>query len=46
MDIFTAKGFKATGAGAFITEHSSTSKLAGGRPDKNDLKTAALRDVL
>lgn len=40
-DIFTAKGFTAIGAAAFITEHSSTSKLATGRPDKNDLQAAS-----
>ena len=40
-DIFTAKGFLALGAATFITEHSSTSKLATGRPDAEDLKTAS-----
>lgn len=40
-DLFTSKGFVALGAAAFITEHSSTSLLATGRPDTNDLITAA-----
>ena len=40
-DIFTAKGFLGLGAATFITEHSSTSKLATGRPDAEDLKTAS-----
>ena len=40
-DIFTAKGFLGLGAATFITEHSSTSKLATGRPDAEDLKTVS-----
>lgn len=40
-DIFTAKGFISLGAATFITEHSSTSKLATGRPHAEDLKTAS-----
>lgn len=40
-DIFTAKGFKAIAAAAFVAEHSFTDRLAGGRPDKDDLKTAS-----
>ena len=40
-DIFTAKGFLGLGAATIITEHSSTSKLATGRPDAEDLKTAS-----
>ncbi|WP_238906864.1 4Fe-4S binding protein [Clostridium sp. YIM B02506] len=39
-DIFTSKGFIALGAATFITEHSSTNKLATGRPDVEDLKIA------
>lgn len=40
-DIFTSKGFIGLGAATFITEHSSTSKLATGRPHAEDLKTAS-----
>ena len=40
-DIFTAKGFIGLGAATFVTEHSSTSKLATGRPHAEDLKTAS-----
>ena len=40
-DIFTSKGFIALGAATFITEHSSTSHLATGRPNIDDLKTAS-----
>lgn len=40
-DIFTSKGFVALGAATFITEHSSTSLLATGRPDATDLIAAA-----
>ncbi|MCD2503053.1 4Fe-4S binding protein [Clostridium sp. NSJ-145] len=39
--IFTSKGFIGLGAATFITEHSSTSKLATGRPHAEDLKTAS-----
>ncbi|MBS5316117.1 MAG: EFR1 family ferrodoxin [Clostridiales bacterium] len=39
-DIFTSKGFVALGAATFITEHSSTSLLATGRPNADDLKIA------
>lgn len=40
-DIFIEKGFIGLGAATFITEHSSTSKLATGRPNADDLKTAS-----
>ena len=40
-DIFTSKGFIALGAATFITEHSSTDKLATGRPNIDDLKIAS-----
>ncbi|NFG27999.1 4Fe-4S dicluster domain-containing protein [Clostridium botulinum] len=40
-DIFTSKGFIALGAATFITEHSSTDKLATGRPNIDDLKVAS-----
>lgn len=40
-DIFTSKGFIGLGAAAFVTEHSSTNKLAAGRPDADDLKAAS-----
>lgn len=40
-DIFIEKGFIGLGAATFITEHSSTSKLAAGRPTADDLKTAS-----
>ena len=39
--IFTSKGFIGLGAATFITEHSSTSKLATGRPHAEDLNTAS-----
>ena len=39
--IFTSKGLIGLGAATFITEHSSTSKLATGRPHAEDLKTAS-----
>ncbi|MDU6040510.1 MAG: EFR1 family ferrodoxin [Clostridium butyricum] len=40
-DIFTSKGFIGIGAATFVTEHSSTSKLAAGRPDADDLEIAS-----
>lgn len=40
-DIFTSKGFVALGAATFITEHSSTNKVATGRPNNDDLKIAS-----
>lgn len=40
-DIFTSKGFIALGAATFITEHSSTNKLATGRPNVHDLELAS-----
>lgn len=40
-NIFTSKGFIGLGAATFITEHSSTNKLATGRPHAEDLKTAS-----
>lgn len=39
-DIFEQNGFIGIAAGAFIGEHSYTAKLATGRPDKDDLKSA------
>ena len=39
-DIFEENGFIGIAGGAFIGEHSYTSKLATGRPDKDDLKYA------
>lgn len=39
-DIFEGNGFIGIAAGAFIGEHSYTGKLAAGRPDENDLKSA------
>ena len=39
-DIFEENGFIGIAGGAFIGEHSYTSKLATGRPDNNDLKYA------
>jgi len=39
-DIFERNGFIGIAAGAFIGEHSYTSKLAAGRPDEDDLKSA------
>lgn len=41
FDIFTSKGFIGFGAATFITEHSSTGKLATGRPNAQDLKIAS-----
>lgn len=40
-DIFIEKGFLGLGAATFITEHSSTSKLATGRPNADDLEIAS-----
>lgn len=40
-DIFTSKGFIPLGAATFVTEHSSTSQLANGRPHIEDLKIAS-----
>lgn len=39
-NIFEEKGFVGIAAGAFIGEHSFTSKLAGGRPDTADISAA------
>lgn len=39
-DILKKDGFKPIGAGAFIGEHSFSKILGGGRPDREDLKTA------
>lgn len=39
-DIFVSKGFIPIAAAAFLGEHSFTDKLAGGRPDNDDIKTA------
>lgn len=39
-DIFVSKGFIPIAAAAFLGEHSFTDKLAGGRPDKEDIKKA------
>ena len=33
-------GFRVTGGGAFVSEHSFAEKLATGRPDQEDLETA------
>jgi len=41
-DILQAKGFTVVAAGAFIGEHSFSRSLAAGRPDENDIETAAL----
>lgn len=40
-DILGEHGFQVMAAGAFIGEHSFTRKLAGGRPDNEDLTIAA-----
>ena len=40
-DILSDNGFKIIAAGGFIGEHSYSNKLGGGRPDANDLQTAA-----
>ncbi len=40
VDILTESGFVVPAAGAFIGEHSYTSKVATGRPDVSDLKLA------
>lgn len=39
-NIFESKGFTAIAAAAFLGEHSFTDKLAGGRPDAEDIKKA------
>lgn len=39
-DIFEAQGFIGVAAGAFVGEHSYTDKVAGGRPDSQDLAIA------
>lgn len=39
-DIMEKNGFIGVAAGAFIGEHSYTSKVAAGRPDEDDLQTA------
>lgn len=39
-NIFKSKGFIPIAAAAFLGEHSFTDKLAGGRPDNNDIKIA------
>lgn len=39
-DIFVTNGFKVVGAGAFLGEHSFTSKVATGRPNKEDTEKA------
>lgn len=39
-DILKERGFSAIGAGAFVGEHSLSDKVAGGRPDTDDLKKA------
>lgn len=40
QDIFNENGFKVIGAGAFLGEHSFTTKVAEGRPNKEDLSKA------
>lgn len=40
-DLLENQGFEAMAVGAFIAEHSMTSKVATGRPDANDLVVAA-----
>lgn len=37
---FEENGFEGIAAGAFIGEHSNTKKVAGGRPDVQDIETA------
>lgn len=39
-DLFESKGCKTLAAATFVTEHSSTEKLATQRPDKEDLSIA------
>lgn len=39
-DIFEENNFEVVGAAGFIAEHSYTHKVAGSRPDKNDLDIA------
>jgi ferredoxin len=39
-DILQARGFVPMAAAAFLGEHSFTSKVAGGRPNEDDIKTA------
>ncbi|MDK2867330.1 MAG: hypothetical protein PWP38_1645 [Clostridiales bacterium] len=39
-DFFESRGFTTLAAGAFIGEHSFTSAVAEGRPDRDDLETA------
>jgi ferredoxin len=39
-NFFEARGFASIAAGAFIGEHSFTAKVAGGRPDTDDLAIA------
>ncbi|MEA4988554.1 MAG: EFR1 family ferrodoxin [Anaerovorax sp.] len=41
-DTFEENGFIGIAGGAFIGEHSYTSKVAAGRPDENDLKIAEI----
>lgn len=40
-DLLTARGFQVVAAGALIAEHSSTPRVATGRPDAADLAAAA-----
>lgn len=40
-DLLTARGFHVVAAGALIAEHSSTPRVATGRPDADDLAVAA-----
>lgn len=40
QDIFEENGFKVIGAGAFLGEHSFTTKVAEGRPNEEDLAKA------
>ena len=39
-DLFESKGFVGVAAGVFVSEHSSTSKLATNRPNNDDLNIA------
>ncbi|WP_080800169.1 4Fe-4S dicluster domain-containing protein [Arabiibacter massiliensis] len=39
-DLLAAQGFRVAAAGAFVAEHSSTRKVATGRPDTDDLAVA------
>lgn len=41
-DILTARGFSVVAGGAFIGEHSFSTTLAGGRPDREDMAQIAL----